>query len=315
MAGKILFYHAIRGLWDTPPGLLWLIFAASNLGLVLAYAIVRELFQDRQAGLAALVLYLFLPSKLFFLPLLNSVTPTFVLLPLWLLVRYLTSRHPGWLAALGVALYALVLFDPVPLITGLTFVALIGRAWAQKTIGWKNVVAILALVPLAFFAADCVVALRYGYEIVSAFAFAYHDAKHFNATHGRSYDVWLVPNLIETLSNTGILTSALVLGIAVAALPRMAWGLWREKLRGAVTVACEPGVCLALSALASLAVVDLMGVNRGETVRLWIFLGAFLQLPVAGFCGRRPGLLIVLMTGAIMQACIGLGSRGFILPG
>ncbi|MBP3955274.1 hypothetical protein J8F10_08270 [Gemmata sp. G18] len=315
MAGKVLFYHVIRAVWDTPPGLLVLIIGASNLGAVLAYAIARELFRDRCAGLAALALYLFLPSKLFFLPLLNSVTPVFILFALWLFLRYLADRHPGWLIATGTALYALVLFEPLPLVTGLTFLALIGRAWTQRAIGAPHVLAIFTLIPLAFFATNLAVAQLFGYEIVSAFLFALRDATEFNIAENRPYWVWLVYNLIETLSNTGVLTSALVLGIAGTGAYRMARALGAEGWSGPRAVACEPGVCLALSVLTCLAAVDVMGVNRGETVRLWIFLGAFLLLPGAGFCARRPVALMILLTGSIVQACVGLGTRGFIMPG
>ncbi len=315
LAGKVLFYHLLRGITDSPADIAWLILGVSNLGALLAYAIVRELFNDRFAGLAALILYLFLPSKIFFFPLLNTVSPVFILLPLWLLVRYLATRKPTWLVAMGVSLYALVLFEPLPLITGLTFVALIGRAWGLHTIDWKNVVALIAVVPLGFFVTNLVVAQAFGYEIVSAFEFAYHDAKEFNVRQNRPYDVWLVANPIETLSNTGLFTSAIVFGIAGVGMFQMSRVMWAKGWRSAWAVACEPELCLAMSALASLAVVDSMGINRGETVRLWIFLGVFLQLPVARLCARRPVLLIGVLTGSIMQACVGLGSRGFVLPG
>ncbi|HEY1187287.1 MAG TPA: hypothetical protein VGE74_06495 [Gemmata sp.] len=315
MAGKVLFYHLIRVVSDKSPTLVWLVFGASNLGAVLAYAIVWELFRDRRAALAALVLYLFLPSKLFFFPLLNSVTPVFILFLLWLQVRYLAKPHAGWLAAMGVALYALVLFEPLPLVTGLVFLALIGRAWALGAIARKHVLSVLVLVPVAFFVVDLLVWWGFGYEIMSAFRFALHDAQEFNKQQNRPYGLWVVFNLVETLSNTGLLASGLALGLFAAGAVRLVRAFRSVGWAGVRVIACEPGVCLSFSTLATLLVVDALGVNRGETVRLWIFLGVFLVLPVSGLCGRRPAVLAVLVLGAIMQACIGLQSRGFVLPG
>lgn len=315
MAGKVLFYHLIRVVSDKPAVLVWLVFSASNLGALLAYAVVWEMFRDRKAALAALVLYLFLPSKLFFFPLLNSVTPVFILFLLWLLLRYLARPHSGWLAAMGAVLYALVLFEPLPLVTGLVFLALIARARVSGALTRPQAFAVLVLVPLAFFAVDLVMWGVFGYEIVGAFQFALHDAHEFNKQQNRPYALWVLFNLIETLSNTGLLTSALVIGLGIASAVRVVQSHTNAGWAGVRAVLCEPGACLSLSTIATLLTVDVLGVNRGETVRLWIFLGVFLMLPVAAFCGRRPLLLCVLVFGAIMQACIGLQSRGFVLPG
>jgi hypothetical protein len=177
------------------------------------------------------------------------------------------------------------------------------------------VLAVFVVVPAAFFAADLCVYRLFGYEVVRAFLFALRDARQFNAATGRPYDLWVVQNLIDTLANTGALTAALVVGIAAVGVGRIAVAAVREGQRAAGAVAGEPALCLALSVLASLAAVDLMGVNRGETIRLWIFLGAFLQLPVAGFCARRPVLFSAVLAASILQACVGVASRGFVVPG
>ena len=69
--------------------LAWLIVGLSNLGAVLLYILVRTLFADRfVAGLSA-ILYLFTPAKLYFFPLLNTVTPVAVLVCACLMVGWL----------------------------------------------------------------------------------------------------------------------------------------------------------------------------------------------------------------------------------
>ena len=48
----------------------------------------------------------------------------------------------------------------------------------------------------------------------------------------------------------------------------------------------RPEVLLTLAIAGMLLVLDLTGVNRGETVRLWIFAGVLMQI-VAGTIARR----------------------------
>ena len=38
-----------------------------------------------------------------------------------------------------------------------------------------------------------------------------------------------------------------------------------------------------------------------ETIRLWIFLAVFIQLPVAAFCARRPVLFAIVLAGTMLQ--------------
>ena len=66
LAGKVLFFHALRAVTDSPHVTALLILCVSNLGGLLGYEIVRALYGSRRAGHAALVLYLLLPSKVYF---------------------------------------------------------------------------------------------------------------------------------------------------------------------------------------------------------------------------------------------------------
>ena len=74
---------------------------------------------------------------------------------------------------------------------------------------------------------------------------------------------------------------------------------------------------LCLSLLATVAVVDLIGVNRGEVIRLWIFLSCLFQIPAAYACARldsRAAVAILLAT-TILQVALGTSMAGFIVPG
>jgi hypothetical protein len=65
-----------------------------------------------------------------------------------------------------------------------------------------------------------------------------------------------------------------------------------------------------------LAAVDLIGVNRGEVIRLWIFLGCLFQIPAAYVCARldsRAAAVLVLGT-TLLQDALGSSMVGFIVP-
>jgi hypothetical protein len=60
---------------------------------------------------------------------------------------------------------------------------------------------------------------------------------------------------------------------------------------------------------------DLIGINRGEVARLWIFLACFFQLPAAYVCARLRSdlaLLVVLATSAL-QAALSTALIGFVV--
>jgi hypothetical protein len=61
---------------------------------------------------------------------------------------------------------------------------------------------------------------------------------------------------------------------------------------------------------------DLIGINRGEVVRLWIFLACFFQIPAAYVCarlGNRAAMVPVLAT-TVLQSALGTSMIGFVVP-
>ena len=68
---------------------------------------------------------------------------------------------------------------------------------------------------------------------------------------------------------------------------------------------------LAITVLA----LDIAGINRGEVVRLWIFLACLFQIPAAWVCARlnsRAALALVLAM-TVLQAALGIKMIGFVL--
>ncbi len=78
----------------------------------------------------------------------------------------------------------------------------------------------------------------------------------------------------------------------------------------------SPIVLFAAALIVMLLALDLSGINRGEVIRLWIFLACLFQVPAAYVCVRlqtRVAFLIVLML-TIVQSALGTATIGFAVP-
>jgi hypothetical protein len=88
---------------------------------------------------------------------------------------------------------------------------------------------------------------------------------------------------------------------------------WNEQPRSDATIS----IVLSCGAiLAMVAAADLIGVNRGEVSRLWIFLACFWQIPAAYVCRRLDSALafnLVLLT-TLLQNTLGTAMIAFIVP-
>lgn len=74
-------------------------------------------------------------------------------------------------------------------------------------------------------------------------------------------------------------------------------------------------VLVCAGAAISVLALDVAGINRGEVVRLWIFLACLFQIPAAYVCARlnsRVALALVLAT-TVLQAALGIKMIGFIV--
>jgi hypothetical protein len=308
MPGKLMLVYALRNLSRQPAALAWLAVLVSNLGAALMYSFVRELFADRRIAMYSAALYLLVPAKLYFFPLLNSVTPVVVLACAVLVLKWLRTGHIGYAAALGIALFGLVFYEPLPLVMGLLFALLVLRAWVLDQITPRRLLTHMALGMAAWLATYGAVRLLFGFDLVSAFRQIGEHAVRFNADAGRPYSIWIWANLREFLFGIGVCQA--ILFWAALADGYLAAESWRDRLTRPITVLC-------LGSAAVLLATDAIGVNRGEVIRLWIFLGCFFQIPAAYVCARldnRAALVLVLAV-TILQAALGTAMIGFIVPG
>ena len=124
--------------------------------------------------------------------------------------------------------------------------------------------------------------LWFGFDIIRVFRQLAGDAMDFNVQAQRPYSIWVWENLREFLFGAGVAQVALFPAALMAGLWRA--GSWKERLTEPVTV-------VSVGVLTVLLAIDLIGVNRGEVIRLWIFLACFFQIPAAYVCARleEPG--------------------------
>jgi hypothetical protein len=307
MPGKLMLVYALKYISKRPDILPWLVVMLSNAGGPLMYLFARDLFEDRRTALYSTVLYLFVPAKLFFFPLLNVVTPVFILACAVLMLRWVSTGNLVYPALLGVALYLVVFFEPLPLVMGLLFASIAVRSLRRGDISPGRLGLQIAVVVTVFIATHMFVAIRMHFNLLEAFRQIAAHAAAFNVEARRPYAVWARENLTEFLFGIGICQAvlfgaALLHGIGSA-------GVSASRID-------RPIVTLCLGLAAVLLITDLIGVNRGEVIRLWIFLACFFQMPAAYVCAqldRRAAIGIVLGT-TLLQAGLGTSMIGFIVP-
>src|SRR5215204_791565 len=307
MPGKLMLIYALETLTTRPAVLAWLLVLLSNAGALLMYAFVRQLRLDSGTALYAAVLYLFVPARIYFFPLMNTVTPVVVLACACLLMRCLTRAAVMPAIVFGIAIYALIFFEPVPLVIGLLFSALVVRAILQRALTWQDAVLQGAVATVTLVATSELVRLLTGFELIRALRDVASHATAFNDVERRPYATWVLANPIQFLFGSGLCPVAL---FAAA---------WRERLARAATWAArviDPiGVVIA-GVTTVMIVTDLIGINRGEVIRLWIFLACFVQIPAAHVCVRlnsRAAIVTVVCATAV-QAALGTAMIGFVVP-
>jgi hypothetical protein len=307
MPGKLMFIYALKTLSRDPGILAWLVVVVSNLGAVLMYLFVHELFKERRIAIYSTVLYLLVPAKLYFFPLLNTVTPVLVLGCALLVLKWLSTGHVVYAAALGVSLFGLVFYEPLPLTMGLLFALFVARALWLGQISWPRLVIQAGVVAAVWMAVYEAARLLLGFDLVRAFKQIGEAAIAFNGSVGRPYSIWIWGNLREFLFGIGVCQAIVFCAALVDGFRH--GETWRERLT-------RPIVVLCIGVTAVLLATDLIGINRGEVIRLWIFLACFFQIPTAYLCARvdtRVGLMMVIAV-TLLQSALGTAMIAFIRP-
>jgi len=241
-------YFAVRPLWPPVPSLI-------------------------AAGLTALV-----PGTHLFSPSFDQAYPVFTLLLVGCGVRAVVRRSWAWGAAFGAALYALGLFH-------------IGFGLAAVSLGLTLLVAWLAAGPkhgvrdywrpaaaaaLAFLTLAALLQVSLGYPTFRVIGMCLRNNALFNAAAGRTWWPWVAVVPFEFSLSLGFGLGLVVL----AGWGGEAVGAFRNRsLRGRSAFLLAPVTLMLL--------LNLAGMNRGETARLWLFLTPLLILGAVDYVWTR----------------------------
>ena len=308
LPGKLLLVRALTRVSEQPEVVAWLIISLSNFGGLLLYLFLRDASGDRfLAGLGA-ILYLFTPAKLYFIPLLNAVTPVVVLICACLMIRWLNTGRIVYAVVLGVAVYGLALFEPTALVAGVLFAALLIHRIVNGQLQPRTALLHIGTGFLAFVATYVAMIGGFDFDLLRAFAAVAGEAAKFNVDSGRPYAVWVLQNLFDFAFGVGWCQTVLFAAALTDGVVR-----WRSGWR--LTDAPPVGL-ICVSVLAMVGVADAIGVNRGEVIRLWIFLACLAQIPAA-YVLRRLGSPLafgLVIVATLVQDALGAAWIAFVVP-
>jgi hypothetical protein len=308
LPGKLLFVRGLTRISMRPETVAWLTLIVSNLGALLLYVFVRDLLADRFAAALSAILYLFTPAKLYFFPLLNTVTPVAVLLCVCLTIWWINSQRVIFAVLLGMAVYGLTLFEPTALVIGVLLLLVLIQRIASGRFPVRTAIAHVAAGLIAFTASYVAIRWWFGFDLIRAFAAVARDAAEFNVETGRPYALWIRQNLFDFVFGVGWCQVVLVAAALADGLYR-----WRSG-RGFSSMPPIVLICISLAAMVGVA--DVIGVNRGEVTRLWIFLACLAQIPAAYVC-RRIGRALafgLVVVATLVQGVVATAMIAFVVP-
>jgi len=250
---------------------------AAALVVVPAYAFAASLYGVR-AGVAAAAFCAALPSFYVYSPGLDQLFPVFAVTAWWLSWTAGRRRSLGRAALAGfvgsLGLFLSLSFAVVAGWAALLFLEALGGAEVRP----RQMAALVGAAVVGFLVPIAVASVAWGYDSPAVWVQCLQANADFNAASGRAYWKWVLANPVDFL---------VFLGVPVAVA--FTWGVGRAI--GAVRRGSSAGKdWAALSLAAVLVVLDLLGANRGEVSRLWMFLMPACAVVAAGAvenCGRR----------------------------
>ncbi|MBM4030500.1 MAG: hypothetical protein FJ291_01795 [Planctomycetes bacterium] len=273
----------------------------ASLAPLACYLAVRPLWPPAAsltaAGLTALV-----PGTHLFSPSFDQAYPVFTLLLVCCGVRAVVRRSAAWGAAFGAVLYALAFFHVAFALVALCLLltlCLTRRAEIsnQKSEIRNHFLRPLSAAALSFLTLSALLLGWLGYPTLRVILLCLRNNGLFNAAAARTWWPWVAVVPFEFALSLGF---GLALVVACGWLSEMVAAVRARSLRARSALLLVP--------VAILAVLDLCGMNRGETARLWLFLTPLLVLGAVDFLFRRAreprGLLARLAAAQAIQTLL-----------
>lgn len=308
MPGKVLFFYFLEVFTSSTRAMGFIIVLFSSLGALLVYQVGKRLFGDKMIAAYSMVLYFIIPAKVYSFPLLNTVTPLFVMLIFWLFLEYLENKRLTLLFILGLTLYWLVIFEPLPVITFFILAAFFLKSIFEGKSGKKDIISIIVIPLAVFLAVHFMLKAMFGLDIFKLFIFINREMAQSHINLGRSYSVWVFENIRNFFFTLGIAPAVLFVFFIVKFLE----GFFTGKRKGLL----DSGGLLLVSFSLVLITLDVSGIIRAEVARNWIFLMVFVQMIAAYFSAKYMSkfTIYILVTASILQALIGMSMVGFVMP-
>lgn len=310
MPGKILFFQFLSVFTVSPQVMGYILISISTLGGLFLYGISKCLFQDKTIALYSFLLYVLIPCKQLFFPILNTVTPIFILVSLYLFLLSLDTKNILFSLLFGISLYVLILFEPSPLASGLIFLGILLHAIGQKKVLLKELVPLLMIPALSFAATYLLFVVFFSFDLLQVFIYILQDALQFNASSQRGYGIWIRENNKEFFYGVGLPTAMIFIYFIMNRLSQ-----WKTFGINILHWSIEDIYTLSLGI--TFCAVLFLGINRGETTRLWIYLAVFFQIPVAFFMAKEiknKTMFLLLVGTLIAQTSVSLYRVLFIAP-
>jgi hypothetical protein len=214
------------------------------------------------------------------------------------------------LILLGISIYFLVLFEPSPLVAGILFIGIFIHSIVQKRISLKELISVLLIPTGSFLAVFILFIIIFHFNLLQSFQYVMNDATNFNMNAGRSYQIWLRENVKEFFFSAGLPVMMIFIYFVINMFSE-----W--KTSGINILRRSIDKIYTLSLILTFCVVLFLGINRGETTRLWIYLAVFFQVPAAFFMTKKVQnntLFFFVACTLIAQSIISLQRVGFIIP-
>lgn len=241
---------------------------------------------DSQSAKRAMLLLAVVPSFLFFAISPSSFEIAFVVFGLWFLIKAIKSTNLNYLAwtigaGLIFAIATIMNFGLFSLYA--TVLIFLASCLYLKKIDWPKALAIFLLILL----------IGLGWLVFSAVFLHYNYltgwqlslAAHHQMIADRPYLIWLLVNLYDFAIFFGVPLVVLFIIFCREIFWQKQYPIW----------------LMATTAILTLAVIDLIGISRGEVARIWLFLTPLFIIPISikieGLTNRRflDNLLFSLM--------------------
>jgi hypothetical protein len=314
MPGKGIMMKLLEGLTGNLVVRGILLVLISNLGAFLIYFICLRLFENRRVAIYASVLYLFLPARIFFLTQPNIITPVFVLTCFFLLLLYLDKCKAVIACLFGVSIYLLVYFEPSPLVLGVVFLAFPIKYLNEDKIKIWDLLRGLLFALAAFMAVFLIFLMMWDYNIASSILLKFSTG--MDGVSSDPYLTSLISSLREFFLGMSVAQSIVFLASCVFLAKEISSIRKRLTGNGRTLIAYiqQPFPLLLLSLSLSLITLNLIGVNRVEITRTWIYMMVFVEMCVAFYidqnCKRITFYLV--LACMILQAAFSISAIVYV---